>query len=314
MNITDLRSRLAAGDWNLLGGPVTPAVVLARLNALAPFWVSLAAAIVIGWALARAVWLLYPPPAPVAWVPPPPPRVAATGTATGTDDAAAIVAVHLFGAADATAPAGDPAAVDAPDTTLSLQLRGAIAAGNPRFAHAIIADAGGQEKVYFLNDTLPGGATVQRIEADRVVLARNGTFEVLRLPRLSTGGPAAPSAAAPRPPGAFSTSNVQEMVAQNAAGFLDVIRPQPFMPDGKLKGYRIYPGPNREQFGALGLRPGDLVTEINGVTLNNPAQGMEVFRTLGDTSQITVTVERDGQPTVLSLNMSQVSTLGGATQ
>jgi general secretion pathway protein C len=86
------------------------------------------------------------------------------------------------------------------------------------------------------------------------------------------------------------------------------------MPDGKLKGYRIYPGPNREQFGALGLRPGDLVTEINGVTLNNPAQGMEVFRTLGDTSQITVTVERDGQPTVLSLNMSQVSTLGGATQ
>lgn len=312
MNISDLRSRLATGDWTALGGPAGPALVVARVNALAPFAVALAAAGVIGWALARAVWLVYPPLGPVAWVPPPPPRVVATGPATGADDAAAIVAVHLFGAADASAPAGDPAAVDAPDTTLNLQLRGAIAAGNPRFAHAIIADGGGQEQVYFLDDTLPGGATVQRIEADRVVLARNGSFEVLRLPRLSTGGLG--TAAASRPPGAFSASNVQEMVAQNAAGFLDVIRPQPFMPDGKLKGYRIYPGPNREQFGALGLRPGDLVTEINGVTLNNPAQGMEVFRTLGDTTQITVTVERDGQPTVLSLNMSQVSTLGGATQ
>jgi general secretion pathway protein C len=104
------------------------------------------------------------------------------------------------------------------------------------------------------------------------------------------------------------------MVARNAAGFLDVIRPQPFMPDGQLKGYRIYPGPNRDQFTALGLRPGDLVTEINGVTLDNPAQGMEVFRSLGEAAQVSITVERDGQPTVLSLNMNQISTLGGATQ
>jgi general secretion pathway protein C len=168
--------------------------------------------------------------------------------------------------------------------------------------------------VYFVNDGLPGGATLQRVEIDRVVLARNGAFEVLRLPRLGSGQSPAPRGATRPAAAAPATANVQDMVARNAAGFLDVIRPQPFMPDGQLKGYRIYPGPNRDQFTALGLRPGDLVTEINGVTLDNPAQGMEVFRSLGEAAQVSITVERDGQPTVLSLNMNQISTLGGATQ
>ena len=47
--------------------------------------------------------------------------------------------------------------------------------------------------------------------------------------------------------------------------------------------------------------------------MNNPAQGMEVFRSLGEASQVTVTVERDGQPQVLSLNMAQINA-AGATQ
>jgi len=48
--------------------------------------------------------------------------------------------------------------------------------------------------------------------------------------------------------------------------------------------------------------------------LNNPAQGMEIFRSLGDATQVTVTLERDGQPTVLSLDMTQIDELGGAEE
>lgn len=302
-----------AGARGALGGR-SPAEVVARFNAVAPQVASLVLVVVVGWLAARAAWLLYPPAVDGTWLPPPPPvRGSAPASATATD-VQPIVAAHLFGEAKAmAAPTGD-APVDAPDTSLSLQLRAAIAAGNPKFAHAIIADAGGQERVYFVNDGLPGGATLQRVEIDRVVLARNGSFEVLRLPRLGSGQPAAPRAGTRPAVASPATANVQDMVARNAAGFLDVIRPQPFMPDGQLKGYRIYPGPNRDQFTALGLRPGDLVTEINGVTLDNPAQGMEVFRSLGEAAEVSITVERDGQPTVLSLNMNQISTLGGATQ
>ena len=156
---------------------------------------------------------------------------------------------------------------------------------------------------------------MQQIQADRVILARAGQLEVLRLPREGQGGGAGRVQPRRARPAAASApqQNVQELVTQNAQGFLEVVRPQPFMPNGQLKGYRIYPGRNRQQFAALGLRAGDLVTEINGIALNNPAQGMEVFRSLGDAPQVTVTVERDGQPQVLSLNMTQVNA-GGATQ
>ncbi len=277
--------------------------------------VSIGAVILIGYYLARLFWLVYPAGPRAPWQPPQ--QLAPSGPAkTGPADYATITAAHLFGEISTEAPAvtGD-AALNAPETTLSLQLRGAIAADDPRFAHAIIADGSGKEQVYFVSSTLPGGATVQQIQADRVVLARAGQLEVLRLPRegQGAGSPGAFSPAPSRPEAPPAEQNVQELVAQNAQGFLEVVRPQPFMPNGQLKGYRIYPGPNRQQFAALGLRAGDLVTEINGIALNNPAQGMEVFRSLGDAPQVTVTVERDGQPQVLSLNMTQVNA-AGATQ
>lgn len=277
--------------------------------------VSLVAVILIGYYLARLFWLVYPAGPRTPWQPPRP--LAASGPAVAAPaDYATITAAHLFGEVSDEAPSvtGD-AALNAPDTSLSLQLRGAIAAENPRFAHAIIADGSGNEHVYFVDSTLPGGATVQQIQADRVILARAGQLEILRLPREGQGG-ATTGGSSPNPPRPSeppAEQNVQELVAQNAAGFLEVVRPQPFMPNGQLKGYRIYPGPNRQQFASLGLRAGDLVTEINGIALNNPAQGMEVFRSLGDAPQVTVTVERDGQPQVLSLNMTQINAVG-ATQ
>jgi general secretion pathway protein C len=289
--------------------------MVARANEHLPLAVSVVTVVLLGYYLARLFWLAYPAGPRAPWQPPA--LLAQTGQpAPGLTDYATITAAHLFGEVSNEPPSltGD-AALTAPDTSLALQLRGAIAADDPRFAHAIIADGSGSEHVYFVNSTLPGGATVQQIQADRVILARGGQLEVLRLPRAGQGAGGAPGAGfSPAPFGGNpGQSNVQELVAQNAAGFLEVVRPQPFMPNGQLKGYRIYPGPNRQQFASLGLRAGDLVTEINGIALNNPAQGMEVFRSLGDAPQVTVTVERDGQPQVLSLNMTQINAVG-ATQ
>lgn len=306
MNIQDLASRF---------GGASPLSAVVRANEHLPLAVSIVAVVLIGYYLARIFWVLYPAGPAAPWQPPTPSLQSTQNVAAPTDESS-IAGIHLFGEASTEAPelTGD-AALNAPDTSLSLQLRGAIAAADPATAHAIIADSSGNEQVYFTNDSLPGGATVQQIQADRVILSRSGQLEVLRLPREGQGGGSSaglvPSSI--RPPEPSADTNVQELVAQNAAGFLDVVRPQPFMPNGQLKGYRIYPGPNRQQFAALGLRAGDLVTEINGVALNNPAQGMEVFRSLADAAQVSVTVERDGQPQVLSLNMSQVNAVG-ATQ
>jgi general secretion pathway protein C len=131
-------------------------------------------------------------------------------------------------------------------------------------------------------------------------------LEALRLPKEFAGNPAPPSRPAGRRASTART-NVQQLLSQNAATFAEIIRPQPFMPNGQLKGYRVFPGRNRQQFISLGLRPGDLVTEINGVALNNPAQGMEIFSSLGESSQVSVTIERNGRSQVLNLDASKLS-------
>ncbi|MBL8197802.1 MAG: type II secretion system protein GspC [Chromatiales bacterium] len=292
----------------------SPAQLAAMTLDRLPAWVSILAVLLLGYYLAKLVWLLYPVAESPPWLPPA--MLQSTSpVAVGQSDYASIGAAHLFGELSRDVPAiSSDAALTAPDTGLSLQLRATVTADDPKFAHAIIADSSGGEKVYFAEMPLPGGAVLQKIQPDLVILSRSGQLEVLRLPRAAGGASAAPSAASSAPRFPAVQAEVEEFVAQNTAGFLEVVRPQPFMPNGQLKGYRIYPGPNRQQFAALGLRAGDLITEINGVVLNNPAQGTEVFRSLGDATQVTVTLERDGQPQVMSLNLSQVSPAGGATQ
>jgi len=88
----------------------------------------------------------------------------------------------------------------------------------------------------------------------------------------------------------------------------DVLRPQPVFADGKLHGYRVYPGRDVKAFAALGLRNGDLVLAINGTALDDPARGNEIFSTLGNSDQAHVTVMRNGQQQDITLNMAQIAT------
>jgi hypothetical protein len=75
--------------------------------------------------------------------------------------------------------------------------------------------------------------------------------------------------------------------------------------DGKQKGFRVFPGPNRQAFAKLGLQPGDLVTAINGTTLDDPSSGSNVFGTLATSPNARVTVTRDGRQMELVVNVAQ---------
>ena len=91
----------------------------------------------------------------------------------------------------------------------------------------------------------------------------------------------------------------------------EIIRPQPHFADGQLKGYRIYPGKQRRTFAELGFRPGDLATSINGVPLTNPEQSTNLLRGFDQGGQVTVSVERNGIPEVITIDLDQ---FGSATQ
>jgi hypothetical protein len=110
--------------------------------------------------------------------------------------------------------------------------------------------------------------------------------------------------------GPAQLQNLRRMVEKDPALLSQIMRAVPSYDSqaGKLRGFRIYPGKNRTAFNNLGLRPGDLVTAINGTTLDDPQRGQEIMNTLDTSDRATVTIERGGQTQDLTLNVSQVAT------
>jgi general secretion pathway protein C len=295
--------------WSDLGS-LDAERTLAAVNQLLPRWVALALVVAIAWQLAKVIWMLMPGSSIGEPMIAPPAQIARNPAAANTVNVQAIADAHLFGEADA-----DSVIITAPqvedhenlaETRLNLSLRGTIASPNPEAAIAIIADASNEEKVYAIRDTVTTGATLHAVYADRVVLNRGGTLEVLKLPKEFPQGsqPVRRSAAVTRT--SQDDQSIQNLVVQNATKLADVIRPTPYYVSGQMQGYRVYPGRDRRQFAALGLRPGDLIKDVDGAALTNPQQAAEIFQGLGDKDQVSVTVERNGQPQVLVLRTDQL--------
>ena len=287
-----------------------PQEILARASAILPPWISALLVVAIAWQLANVVWLLVPSKTDTVAVAATGPATTASGSGASGADIQTIVSAHLFGDYNPTQAAVETDPVDAPETRLNLELRGTIASDIADDALAIIAEKGGDELVYAIGEAVPGNASLYSVYPDRVLLRRAGRLETLRLPRAeetSSGGSATPRRRSVTTPTA--TSSLRQLVSQDPARITDIIRPQPVFRDGQQQGYRVYPGRQRQQFSQLGLRPGDLITQINGMSLDDPARGMEIFRSLGDATQVSVTVERNGQTEVLTLDTSQLQNL-----
>ncbi len=305
-------------DLVSLDGPRT----LAAANALLPGWVSLLLVVIIGWQLATIGWALIPaPPAgdPVAI---PQGAQPSPGQSSGAGfDVQAIANVHLFGEASEEPAEAEALAVpeeleDLPETRQNLTLKGIVASTTPELSAAIIEDANKDEKTYQIGDTVTNGTSLHAVYVERVVLNENGTLTNLVLPaEFAKPRPAARRTVrrAPQRP-ASNDQSIQSVVAKNVARLADVIRPTPYFVNGQQMGYRVYPGRDRRQFAALGLRPGDLIREIDGQSLTDPTQAMQIFQSLGNADQVSVTVDRDNQQQTLVLSTSQLQMDGEDTE
>lgn len=294
--------------------------VLATMNRVLPPWISLLLVIAIGWQIANIVWTLVPGTSAGDAVQAPVTMPVATSGGGMRADVQSIADNHVFGEADAeAAPVVIPVADDnLSDTRLTnLVLKGTIASAIPEFSVAVIADGTSEQRVYAIGDSVGSGATLHAVYSDRVVLNENGALTNLRLP---VDFPQASSASVRRSTVTTrqttrDTNSLQDVVTENLTQISDIIRPTQYRgADGELAGFRVYPGRNRQKFAALGLRPGDLIKDINGQPLNDPTQAMQVFQSLGEAEQVSVTIERNGQEQSLVLKTSQLDLDEESTQ
>ena len=258
-----------------------------------PFWLSLALGVLIAWNLAELTWALLPRPKSVA------PIYKAPASAAPVFNPARVADLHLFGM-----PTGNTE-VNAPETTLNLTLRGIVAATPDTKESLAIITANGNGQMYAVGAQLPGGAVLQSIYPDRVLLSLNGRMQTLRLPKSSSGSGGINSSLLP--PGVPqivygstlpATENLNQLrneLIRHPERLMDMMRAMPVMQNGKLSGYRVFPVGNSDAFGKLGLEPGDVVTAVNGIPLDNPAQSLQVLNNIRTSDQVSITFIRNGQ-------------------
>jgi len=183
-----------------------------------------------------------------------------------------------------------------------------IADKDPSKGQAIIGENAIAAKLYAVGGAIPGGAHLHAVYSDRVLIERNGVLEALKFPRTPQTG----SAFGPSPP--VTRNNVAAAAAANPTLLAGLVRIQPVFAQGKLTGYRIFPGGAKgtTAFTQLGLKPGDLIEAVNGTPLDDATRAMEVLQTLGSAASATVTVSRNGQSQEVNLNLSTLNVEGDA--
>ena len=266
-----------------------------QLIARAPRWITAALVVLLGIRAATLVADLSGAAARPAPAAPPPPA-----TTRNVVDVPSILRANLFGQSA-------PVAGATPVTNMSLVLAGVIADSDEKRGFATIGTSATDLRSYRVGETVPGGAVLHAVLVDRVLLDRGGAIEALLLPiRFANNVGLPPQQAAPPNPG-NSAARVQQVLRDNPALIGQVIQRQPVLAEGRLRGMRVYPGSNAQAFSRLGLRAGDLVTAINGTTLEGQTRAEEIFNSLNGAAEARVTVTRNGSPLELQLNLAEIA-------
>lgn len=253
----------------------------------------LLAVVWFGWRMAGALWLLSGQDR--SQLSRPEPQVQ-TGDSLPPVDTARLAGYAVFrAAAKPAAVSGDPA--NAPDTSLQLRLDGVFASPDRSRSGAIISEQGQlRGKLYHVGESVAGGATLEAVYPDRVVLVRNGASEVLRFVRTSLlGGDASPSAPSAGGGGKAAQARAMLGTAIERLGS----EPGAYLAEMGLvaggEGYQITEGAPADLRQRLGLRAGDRIVRLNGQSLGNPQLDRQLLEQVRQSGQARVELRRGSQ-------------------
>ncbi len=217
-------------------------------------------------------------------------------------------------------------------TTMPLQLIGLIYSGQPEVGGiAVIKNtAKNTQGSFFVGDTLSPDALIMEIHEDRIIMERGGRREYLELDNLKieikrrrkdpkdnkaalAGIPKGPAGV----PNTFkeegferdgtkivlSTDYRQKLLGTDFAKVLQDVKAEPNLLGKELNGFRLTRIRADSIYQKAGLLDGDVVKEVNGVSLIDPGQAIKLLNSLRGESEIEVRLDRNGSPLTLSMKV-----------
>ncbi|PWQ99915.1 type II secretion system protein N [Leucothrix pacifica] len=199
-------------------------------------------------------------------------------------------------------------------------------------AYAIMSHSGGDQRMYSEGESIAEDVKIVEIFTDKVVVENRGvTQEIFLADGKSMASADSPSARLPatarqqpRPqtmPKAVSASiaagqqqgtpsgmsdprrggenlgqrdlrKLREDVINDASILSQYSAPEPLLMDGTVKGFRLHLSNRLRLLYQVGFRPGDVVTELNGVRLNDPATVQQALYNFIGSDQMSISVMR----------------------
>ena len=192
---------------------------------------------------------------------------------------------------------------------------------------AIIENQSGDEMLYHVGEDIPDAGRLITVEKSRAIIQHGGQRVAIEIPVDNMpGGVKGPPGAQVRPafrgfagiPGLSLKKSKEPMpdidvedegpnkyglkrtdvrtALAHASDLITQIKATPNMSGNSQSGYQLSDIESGSVFEDLGLEDGDVLTQINGRPVNNPAIAAGMIATLQMRPSIDVTVMRDGRP------------------
>jgi type II secretion system protein C len=216
-------------------------------------------------------------------------------------------------------------------TTLPLQLIGIIYGGRPDAGIVVVKNtAKNTQGSFFAGESLAADAVITEILEDRIILQRTGRREYLELenktieikrrkkdPKDIKAGLVTVKKAGDGVPASYkeegferegtkilmSTDYRQKLLTTDFAKVLQDVKAEPNLVGKELNGFRLTRIRADSVYQKAGLLDGDIIKEINGVSLIDPGQAIKLLNNLRGESEIELRLERNGSPLTLSMKV-----------
>lgn len=214
-----------------------------------------------------------------------------------------ILAANLFGDDKLVSkPTQNKQKVDAPETRLKFELQGIFISTSAAQTRALIAEKGKPAHSYKKEDQLPGNVILDDILEDRVLLRRAGRLESLSFPKKRGDNR---SKKTQKMLTYHPKNSVTDVVSsQKQAYYKDPVKSfggYGLVMDDNQDGLRLQGGANSKLLERAGLKKGDLIRSVNGKTLSDFKADQNLVDSVVASGELTVEIERGGQPIILSL-------------
>ena len=218
---------------------------------------------------------------------------------------------------DATPVEASPVSIgeDAPETTLNLTLKGHRAGPN---GSATILTPDRKQAPYYIGDEIIPGVTLEAVNPGFAVIRRSTGLERLSNKREELFGGQPDTTNAAIVPAASTRTNVRDPLAQrraqgsgsgntnplariSAGDLLRNITLDRVMDGDKVKGYSVSARGGMD-LSAFGLRPGDIVTHVNGDDLTQGRPDLaELMEDMSSRNDAQIIVLRNGTPVTVRI-------------